>query len=584
VAKRTKLTNNSDEADISQLLSGDSIFYIPYFQRPYKWKRDNLIRLQQDALNIVDGTTDNHFLGAVIIHGRRANPSEPTIYDVIDGQQRITTIFLYIAATIKILSQNGHVDEAVALFQKYMSLGRQPKGMSNVKLHPCKEDRKQINEVLNDLTSNVQFREKLGSFTPQLLPSTGKDKGPLRQNYRSALRFLAEQYKQGAHERVQQIYQAFLESMSVVQIDVWDPTNGPKIFDSLNSRQEPMTIGDLVRNEIFSKVSSDTAEHIDQIDETYWQPFYKKFQQDGKNLFDGYFFPFGLISDPNLTKSDVYNSLRKKWEATEDPKEIISDLSVYQNAFIDIVCETNHQTHSKEVSKWLNRLTRMGLPTSTYPFLMALSQAIKNESIEPDKGIEVLEAIESFLVRRAICGIEPTGLHAVFKRLWFDIKEKPTWVNVRRAIQEHKTVSWPSDDDLRSSVLQRPLYGAAITPYFLRQYDNSLGGDAPKDIAWIEHILPQTMSDPWRKSYSDEQHKKYVNILANLIPLSSEMNSSLRNSDYATKAARYASDSMFKSARELAKSYKEWTPASIDARANHLAEWAVGRWKRDRAE
>src|ERR1700730_7792621 len=104
--KRSKLTNNSDEANVADVLSGDSIFSIPYFQRPYKWKVERLKQLQTDILTVVDslidGTPDSHFLGAIIIHGRRRNPSEPTIFEIIDGQQRITTIFIFIAAIVRV--------------------------------------------------------------------------------------------------------------------------------------------------------------------------------------------------------------------------------------------------------------------------------------------------------------------------------------------------------------------------------------------------------------------------------------------------------------------------------------------------
>ena len=64
-------------------------------------------------------------------------------------------------------------------------------------------------------------------------------------NYRIAIRFFEEQVKKEGIDRLRALYKALLESMSVVQIDVWDPRNGPKTFDSLNSRQEPMTTGDL---------------------------------------------------------------------------------------------------------------------------------------------------------------------------------------------------------------------------------------------------------------------------------------------------------------------------------------------------
>ena len=65
MAKRTKLTNSSDETEITSLISGDSVFTIPYFQRPYKWKPDKLKQLNLDILNIIDDS-DSHFLGAII--------------------------------------------------------------------------------------------------------------------------------------------------------------------------------------------------------------------------------------------------------------------------------------------------------------------------------------------------------------------------------------------------------------------------------------------------------------------------------------------------------------------------------------
>jgi len=131
MARRIRLTNNSDETDLSTLLSGDTIFQIPYFQRAYKWKPERLTQLNRDLLNLVDESSDSHFFGAIIIHGRRSNPSEPNVYEVIDGQQRITTIFLYLCAIVRVLIENSEYSEAVGLFQKYLVIGRETALVSN---------------------------------------------------------------------------------------------------------------------------------------------------------------------------------------------------------------------------------------------------------------------------------------------------------------------------------------------------------------------------------------------------------------------------------------------------------------------
>lgn len=316
MARRAKLTNNSEEAEISSLLSGDSIFSIPYFQRPYKWKSGRLRQFEQDVLSVVDDDTLNHFLGAVIIHGRRSSPSDPTVYEVIDGQQRITTLFLYLAAGIKILAEVDRAEVAAALFQKYLAIGRNVREGSNFKLHSCKEDRKQLNRVIDDLLGNAKLAVAIGTFTPKKLSDTGPTSGTIIGNYEAAKRFFRHQAETFGIDQVETIIGAILERISVVQIDVLDPTNGPKIFDGLNSRQEPMTVGDLVRNEIFSRVAALTPEEIEYIDAHNWQPFYSKFRiSDKKSLFDSYFFPYGLIKNPNLSKSEVYGYLRREWES-----------------------------------------------------------------------------------------------------------------------------------------------------------------------------------------------------------------------------------------------------------------------------
>lgn len=577
MARRNRLTNNTDETDIASLISGDSIFSIPYFQRPYKWKTPRLQQLQNDLLSLAEDASDFHFLGAVIVHGVRTNPSDPDLYEVIDGQQRITTLFLYLCATVKTLCNMEEYSEAAGLFLKYLAINRDTGSVSNFKIHSCKEDRAQLRYVYSDVLSDPKLQEKLGGFVLKPLPKSGADSGVLRNNYKYALRFLKDEVEQGGLTRLQQIYRCLLGKMSVVQIDVWDPTNGPKIFDALNSRQEPMTIGDLVRNDIFSKVSDKNPEEIELVDAEYWQPFYEKFNQNGKNLFDNYFFPFGLIKNPNLKKSEVYSFLRAEW-ASESPKNVVLDLCRYQDAFIDIVSGTNASKLEKGFSESLQRLSSTGLPTSIYPYLMQLVFAVSEGLVDDKTATKITEVLEGFLVRRAICGLEPTGLHAVFKRLWADCAGDHSPTRVQSEIAKHKTVPWPDDADVVRAVETRPLYGSGISKYFILEFDRSLNGDTPSDIPWVEHVLPRNPSEGWWVSFTKSEHEQMHNLLANLIPLSKEMNIDLSNGPYETKKSVISSDSMFKSARQLADKFEEWTPGSIRERGRRLATWAVTRW------
>lgn len=576
MAKRVKLTNNADEADIGALMGSDAVFSIPFFQRPYKWKPSRLTQLNADILSLVDEKADVHFLGAVIIHGLPSKPADPQVYEVIDGQQRLTTLYLYVCAIVKTLLDVDEFDEAGALFKKYLVTSIATGTRSNLTLQPCIEDQADLNSVMLEILGTKNFAKHLGGYKFVPLAGTKLANGRIASNFKLAKKFLRAQRVEGGMDRVRAIYTALLQKVSVVQIDVQDPTNGPKIFDSLNSRQEPMTIGDLVRNDVFARVAIDDPDEATQIDAHAWQPFYQGFKDGEKNYFDDYFFPFGLVHDPNLRKSEVYTELKKRWDG-KTPADVIDELQEYQFVFLDLVLGGSRSGLPKGLQKQIARLRESKLPSSTYPFFMRLMRAVAKDELSESAASEVVAVLDSFLTRRAVCGHEPTGLHAVFKRLWADCGGDVTAVRVAKAIKSHKTVAWPSAGDLAEAIRSRPIYGSAVAPYLLAEHERSLGGDDANIPQWAEHVLPNTHSADW-PAFSATEHSELKDLLANLLPLSAPMNSGLGNSSYVKKRKRYSDDSAFKAARALADANADWTPTTLRTRSTELADWAVARW------
>lgn len=580
--KMTRLTTNSQETTLGDLFSiGTSLYLIPFFQREYRWAPDKVNNLIQDILNIVDGLSDKHFLGAVIVHGRRANPTDPKVFEVIDGQQRLTTAFLFISALVKVLSNNKLHDEAAKLAQNYLQIGRDYK-KSNLRIHSSRLDRTMMSAVVEDLRSDQQLMLALKPYEFNALPNYGPNRGPLRNNYNRFKRFFSEELEQGGINRLRQIYETFLNSFTVVQIDVLDPTDGPKIFDSLNSKQEPMKISDLVRNEIFRKISDESPEKIERIDEEVWQPFYASFEEQGTNNFDKFLFPYGLVDDPNLRKSDVFIKLRNQWNDIEDPTQIIESLAKFKSPYLDTLAGKNTCGFSSILADRYNRLAALGAPSSILPFTMKLGRTVLDSNISEQTAADMLDVIESFLVRRAISGYEPTGLHAVFKRLWADIEGNFSAQGVSTAISSHKTVTWPDNDEVKKAIASRPLYGSAITPFLLLEYDFFHGGDTHRSIETIEHVLPQTPDVTWVQVYGDNYVAADKDALPNLVPCTKWMNSSMGNQPYATKKVRFSDDSKFKSTREFSAKFAVWNWEAFRLRAQEMENWAVTRWPHNR--
>ena len=130
-------------------------------------------RARKNLLQIID-SEDSHFLGAMIIYQRpQVITSDPTVYDVIDGQQRITTIFLYLCAIVGTLCKNQLYDDAVGAFQKYLMVNRETKLASNSRVHSGKEDRLPLNRVFQDVLKDRTLADRLAPFKYKDLPAVG---------------------------------------------------------------------------------------------------------------------------------------------------------------------------------------------------------------------------------------------------------------------------------------------------------------------------------------------------------------------------------------------------------------------------
>lgn len=589
-----RLTNSADETTISTLFSNDLVFSIPYFQRAYKWGDKNIARFESDLENLLDYEDTTHFLGAIIVFGKPTNPSDSDFYEVIDGQQRLTTCYLTLIALAKVFTMHDMLNDAFGLYKKYL-VNNGTSSTTNAKLFGCKEDRACMNRIFHDLSSNSEFLHMLQNYncTYKPMPNTGANNGHAWKNYVNLVKFFDSRYTE--HESIEagagaeilrNFYGKLVSNMSVVQIIVKDPTDGPKIFDSLNSKQEPMTIGDLIRNEIFAKYAGHDDEEIDTLDRDYWHPFYEKFKQNNNDAFDKvfeqYFFPYVLTINHNVKKADAFSYLREEWANVNNPVEIISALKKYQDIFLDLHYGTNLTECPVEVKKVIYHLSRMETPNTVYPFIMHVVSAVNDNKISVAVAKDILEHIESFLLRRVVCGYEPTGLHATFKALWDDCDGVYTVDNVIANIKRHSTVKWPSDSEFVENLKTRELYKVRMTPYILAEWNGQLGGDVPVlDSQQIEHVLPENPdpSSQWVSDWSKEEREKRTHCLANLLPISGSLNGSIQNADYVEKRHRYIDDSALKAPREFGHKYEKWTPAEFDERAESLANWALARWK-----
>src|SRR5690606_35730377 len=128
--------------------------------------------------------------------------------------------------------------------------------------------------------------------------------------------------------------------------------------------------------------SNEDPGKLERIDSEVWQPFYASFEVNGKNIFEQYLFPYGLVLHPNLRKSNVFIFLRDRWNSIERPEEIVRQLNSLKAPFIDTICGSNSSGFSRELSQRFTRMSSLGAPSSVLPFTMRLGRAVINHEID----------------------------------------------------------------------------------------------------------------------------------------------------------------------------------------------------------
>lgn len=548
------------------------------------WKDTHYRTMLTDIDIVRDDPSSAIFLGVIVTYSRGSGPGRPPTWMIVDGQQRITTLYLTVMAAVYVAAINGDLDWAADTTGRYLIV-RPMSGLTyNTKLVPSFNDRAQFSAVWSRVTSvkNLSSHSMFAYNPPRPPAPGGLAEGAMIKQFNSIVRDLNKVYKDGGLTELSSRIDIVSTKLSVVSISLREPTVAPKIFERLNFGAEPITVADLVRNEIFAR-SGDDLTAAQSLFDNRWEPFVNKFKDKNADL-NKFLFPYALITNPGAKRNDLFITIRSIWDKLGGPAEIIDNLVEFQAPYVALAHGEDLAGASKDVNLRVKRLALMNRPSSIYPFVIPLLKFNVDGVVSDDVVVEALDVIESFLFRRAVSGIEPTGLHAVFKGMWKELVSDSSPLEydaalsvsrIKASISERSTVAWPVDEEFVEAIVSGPLYRRKIAPYALREYEMSLEEECPADIPQIEHIAPQKKSDDW-KHLTQEQFDKIVHTWGNLAPISPEMNPLASSKIFSEKKLSYAK-SKFASVRKLSE-IDVWGESEISARSNKIAAWAKVRW------
>lgn len=536
---------------LGEILYSPSQYVIPVFQRNYRWEVAQWAKLWGSLLEIQTPTKrGNHFMGFLVFVPGVAQPGQHTTFHLIDGQQRLTTCSILLAAIRNVARELEQTDLAEEIHNYYL-VHPLKKGEQHYRLLPKERDHDSYLALVGDKGE-----------------PTGRMADALAYFEEALIALCAE-----APEGLRPLFDTVCQRLEFMCATL-EAENAYNIFKSLNSTGVPLGQSDLIRNFVFMHVK---PEEQDEFDRDFWGPLEDRFARaDGtldEDAFSQFFRNFLMSGGRYVSPKDTFPNFEARYEATAfSPKALAVELTVSAGYYEVIAGRQNDQ--SEDVTKALVGLNVFDSST-TYPLLLTLFGMRTASVIESTQLAQCIEMLRGFILRRFVCGESSRGYGQMFVRALSKDEGDP--VKALEAYLLERT--WPDDHQFKTAFVTFPFYQRSYIREVLEALERSRGHKEPADLqlAQVEHVLPQTLNEKWLADLGPNGELIQADWLHKPGNLTlSAYNAELWNHPFKIKRKRYA-DSNIVITRELAE-FERWGEDEIRQRGERLAEEAARLW------
>ena len=586
-----------------KIFSNSNVYECPFFQRSYTWTKKNIDKFIDDLVHLEADDDDSieHYLGAIVVRLDADAPKglqHPQVWTIIDGQQRLTTTLLIVLSLCELLHAAGVEgddeqlrERAATYVTQYLMLdptwprGREPRVL------PTARDYSDLLDVIDRTRKRARVPDESADrfrFSSTFVQPYGDEGGKLRRAYEKLIpTALRERLGEAISDpdTIERTLANLLRRMKVIWVQVPDGADPYEIFHNLNAEGRPLTHGELVKVAVFQRFDRTRLEMAASAEKD-WDALYAAL---GADTFEAFLFPYALCHDQQAKKRELIPALERIWRGWE-PNAIIDDLRDYARLYrllTDSSMAITDAVTDKALAERIRAMRASAPPSSVFPYLML---AVRRALAEPrfaDDAARIFWSVETFLLRRQYEGMEPTGLHALFKSLWTWESETATGQSAegfRARVEENVNIPWVDDIAFAEAVKTNYLYGRRIQRFVLSEFERAHFGDisdaALADME-IDHVAPQTINGTgWADVFPDPvEYARLVNTWGNLIPLTKSgdvSNSAKGRKDWA-ETRDILIHSVFQTPKHLCAE-PLWDAFAIKRRNQAVAAWALKRW------
>ena len=557
------------EANLLKFIRKSPQFVIPIYQRNYSWTAEQCQQLWNDLIRAGrDDKINAHFIGSIVYVERAlsAVTSQEALL-VIDGQQRLTTSTLLIAALAKYFDDHN-LDELLDTFsarklRHYYLLNPDEEGERRYKLILSETDKETLLAML------------------QQVPMPAEASTRILENYK-LFQSLIDQFQ----KELDSICKG-LAKLVIVEVALDRAHDNPQlIFESMNSTGLELSQADLIRNYILMGLEPRLQTDLYT---RYWRPMEKGFGQAAyATHFDAFMRHYLTAKTgeiPNVR--EVYTEFKKyARNLGGDVSTLVADIHAYATYYCAMALGAESDTALRQAFHDLRELK----VEVAYPFLLDVYHDYRQQHLHSDDVLQIVRLVESYVFRRAICAIPTNSLNKTFPGFSRTLKKDRYLESVQAAFLLLPSYRrFPGDDEFQRELKQRDLYNFRSRSYWLRRLENhSRKERVMVEDYTIEHILPQNeaLSKEWQTELGPEWQRiqqTWLHTLGNLTLTG--YNSEYSDLPFADKRDLKDKEgnpigfaaSPLKLNQGLGQVTK-WDEAAIQARAERLASEAAKVW------
>ena len=602
---------------------------VPLFQRQYVWNCDQQWKplwedIERKFSEYLEGRKDApiHFLGAMVLDQKLTPATYVDKRQVIDGQQRLTTLQIFLTAFRDYCRFKGSEDLAKEADSLILNTGLMLNpAVDKFKVWPTLLDQPQFIDVVT-----AGSRGKLEAKYPPVRRKRARKDDP-RPRMVEAYLFFYERLNEffmgsngepplcgdaSLEVRLNECFLALNSALQVVVIDLEVGDDAQVIFETLNARGEPLLPADLLRNFIFLRAARQ-EEPTEQLYEQYWKmfddPFWRQHVQQGRlfrprsDLFLQHFLSSRQAVDISIKHLFVeYKTWIDKKKPFLNVEAELQTLSRQGADFRKIV----DPSKAGALRPFMEFLETFDIRTG-YPLLLFLFDVNLSD---PDWS-KVATTLESYLLRRAVCGLSTKNYNRVFLQLTNALRrEGPTCANLDKLLLEFKgeSTEWPTDEAFSRAWTTIHAYQTLNNPklvHIFKRLNAAVTTTKHEGISFegqltVEHLMPQKWRENWLladgskgmewqeqtqavkddpKMAATRLRDSLVQTFGNLTIITQPLNSSVSNSPWKIKKPKLMEASLLPINLQLA-SIEDWNEDTIQTRSKSLLDKALRLWPR----